>query len=63
MDEARNISAAVNPHYTFLVVDAMTGQDAVNVAESFNEALAIDGVILTNCGGGRTVVPPSRSRK
>ncbi|MGI8806810.1 MAG: signal recognition particle receptor subunit alpha, partial [Acidimicrobiales bacterium] len=36
MDEARRISAAVNPNYTFLVVDAMTGQDAVNVAESFH---------------------------
>jgi len=51
MDEARNISAAVNPNYTFLVVDAMTGQDAVNVAESFNEALAIDGVIMTKLDG------------
>ncbi|MGQ0744061.1 MAG: signal recognition particle protein [Acidimicrobiales bacterium] len=51
MDEARQISAAVSPDYTFLVVDAMTGQDAVNVAESFHAALAIDGVILTKLDG------------
>jgi signal recognition particle subunit SRP54 len=51
MDEARNISAAVNPNYTFLVVDAMTGQDAVTVAESFNATLEIDGVILTKLDG------------
>jgi len=51
MDEARHISAAVNPNYTFLVVDAMTGQDAVNVAESFHHALEIDGVILTKLDG------------
>jgi len=51
MDEARNISAAVQPNYTFLVVDAMTGQDAVNVAESFHHALEIDGVILTKLDG------------
>src|SRR5205807_1857292 len=36
MDEVRTISASIEPHYTFLVVDAMTGQDAVNVAESFH---------------------------
>ncbi len=51
MDEARNISAAVSPSYTFLVVDAMTGQDAVNVAESFHQTLEIDGVILTKLDG------------
>ncbi len=51
MDEARRISAAVQPHYTFLVVDAMTGQDAVNVAESFHAALEIDGVILSKLDG------------
>ena len=51
MDEARRISAAVDPEYTFLVVDAMTGQDAVNVAESFHAALAIDGVILSKLDG------------
>src|SRR5918997_129539 len=51
MDEARRISAAVDPNYTFLVVDAMTGQDAVNVAEAFHKTLAIDGVILSKLDG------------
>ncbi|MBA3268140.1 MAG: signal recognition particle protein [Acidimicrobiia bacterium] len=51
MVEARQISEAVDPHYTFLVVDAMTGQDAVNVAESFHAVLAIDGVILSKLDG------------
>jgi signal recognition particle subunit SRP54 len=51
MDEVRRISGAVSPHYTFLVVDAMTGQDAVRTAEVFNEALALDGVILTKVDG------------
>jgi len=51
MDEARRISEAVNPNYTFLVVDAMTGQDAVNVAESFHQTLEIDGVILSKLDG------------
>jgi signal recognition particle subunit SRP54 len=51
MDEARRISGAVHPNYTFLVVDAMTGQDAVNVAEAFHQALAIDGVILSKLDG------------
>src|SRR3954463_7816307 len=47
MEEVRLISEAVSPDYTFLVVDAMTGQDAVNVAESFHQTLELDGVILT----------------
>jgi signal recognition particle subunit SRP54 len=51
MDEARRISAAVSPNYTFLVVDAMTGQDAVNVAQSFHASLQIDGVILSKLDG------------
>ncbi|TML61911.1 MAG: signal recognition particle protein [Actinobacteria bacterium] len=51
MDEMRRISAAVEPDYTFLVVDAMTGQDAVNVAESFHATVAIDGVILSKLDG------------
>ena len=51
MDEVRRISASIEPNYTFLVVDAMTGQDAVNVAESFNETLALDGVILSKIDG------------
>jgi signal recognition particle subunit SRP54 len=51
MDQVRRISQATGPDYTFLVVDAMTGQDAVTVAESFDAALALDGVILTNLDG------------
>ncbi|MCU1448251.1 MAG: ffh, partial [Acidimicrobiales bacterium] len=51
MDEVRDISGAVQPNYTFLVVDAMTGQDAVNVAESFHATLELDGVILTKLDG------------
>mgnify|MGYP006172412751 CR=1 FL=1 len=51
MDQVRRISQATAPDYTFLVVDAMTGQDAVTVAESFNAALALDGVILTKLDG------------
>jgi len=51
MEQVRQVSATVRPSYTFLVVDAMTGQDAVTVAEAFNEALAIDGVILSKLDG------------
>jgi signal recognition particle subunit SRP54 len=51
MEQVRLISEAVDPTYTFLVVDAMTGQDAVNTAKSFNETLALDGVILTKLDG------------
>ena len=51
MDELRAIDAAVEPHNTLLVVDAMTGQEAVNVAEAFNEAVGLDGVILTKIDG------------
>ncbi len=51
MDEVRQISEAINPTYTFLVVDAMTGQDAVTVAQSFHETLELDGVILTKLDG------------
>ena len=47
MNELKNIKAEVKPHEILLVVDAMTGQDAVNVATSFNEALGIDGIVLT----------------
>ncbi len=47
MEEVRRISAEVNPHHTFLVIDSMTGQDAVATAAAFHEALALDGVILT----------------
>jgi len=51
MEQVRQISEATSPDYTFLVVDAMTGQDAVTVAESFNNTLALDGVILTKLDG------------
>jgi signal recognition particle subunit SRP54 len=51
MEQVRQISEAAQPDYTFLVVDAMTGQDAVTVAESFNEALTLDGVILSKLDG------------
>lgn len=51
MNQVRDISNAVSPDYTFLVVDAMTGQDAVTVAEAFNEKLSLDGVILTKLDG------------
>ena len=51
MDQVRRISEAVEPDYTFLVIDAMTGQDAVGVAEAFHQTLAIDGVILTKLDG------------
>ena len=51
MAELENIKGTVAPHEILLVVDAMTGQDAVNVAKSFDERLGIDGVILTKCDG------------
>lgn len=51
MDELARIKAAVRPQEILLVVDAMTGQDAVNVAKSFHEKLDIDGVILTKLDG------------
>lgn len=51
MNELKNIKAAVQPNEILLVVDSMTGQDAVNVAASFNEILEIDGVILTKLDG------------
>ena len=51
MDELINIKSEVNVDQTILVVDSMTGQDAVNVASSFNEQVGIDGVILTKLDG------------
>ena len=51
MEQVRQISDVTQPHYTFLVVDAMTGQDAVTIAENFHETLALDGVILTKLDG------------
>lgn len=51
MAELQSIKGQVKPNEILLVIDAMTGQDAVNVAQSFNEALGIDGVILTKLDG------------
>jgi signal recognition particle subunit SRP54 len=51
MEEVRQISETVQPHYTFLVIDAMTGQDAVATAEAFHQTLELDGVILTKVDG------------
>lgn len=47
MAELAEIKDAVNVHQTILVIDAMTGQDAVNVAKEFNEKIGVDGVIVT----------------
>ncbi len=47
MDEVRRISDAVQPHYTFLVIDAVTGQDAVHTARAFHDALDLSGLIVT----------------
>lgn len=51
MDELKSIKKTVQPHEVLLVVDAMTGQDAVNVAEAFNNDLGVDGTILTKLDG------------
>lgn len=51
MKQVKEISQAVQPKFTFLVIDAMTGQDAVTVAKSFDETLSIDGVILSKLDG------------
>ena len=51
MSELKDIKEAVDVHQTLLVVDAMTGQDAVNVASTFNEQIGIDGVVLTKLDG------------
>ena len=51
MDELKNVKAAVHPDEILLVVDAMTGQDAVNAASAFDQALGIDGVLLTKLDG------------
>ena len=51
MDELVEIKGEVKPHEILLVVDALTGQDAVNVAEGFNEKLGIDGIIMTKMDG------------
>ncbi len=51
MNELKNVKAAVQPNEILLVVDSMTGQDAVNVAKNFDDALGIDGVVLTKLDG------------
>lgn len=51
LDELLRIKQEVHPHYILLVVDAMTGQDAVNIASSFNEQVGIDGLIMTKLDG------------
>lgn len=51
MDELVDIKAEVKPHEILLVVDALTGQDAVNVAEGFNEKLGVDGIVMTKMDG------------
>lgn len=51
MQELKNLKSSVRPHEILLVVDSMTGQDAVNVAETFNNNLGIDGVVLTKLDG------------
>ncbi|MBN2213130.1 MAG: signal recognition particle protein [Bacteroidales bacterium] len=51
MDEIESIKKALDPHETLFVVDAMTGQDAVNTAREFNERLDFDGVVLTKLDG------------
>ena len=51
MAEISGVSAAIEPHYTFLVLDAMTGQEAVRVGETFGEVLGLDAVILTKLDG------------
>ncbi|MBR3789760.1 MAG: signal recognition particle protein [Clostridia bacterium] len=51
MQELKNVKSAVKPHEILLVIDSMLGQDAVTVASSFNEALGIDGLVLTKLDG------------
>ncbi|MEZ5170172.1 MAG: signal recognition particle protein [Acidimicrobiia bacterium] len=51
MDELRRVHDAVEPHHTLLVVDAMTGQEAVNVSETFDAAVDLDGLVLTKVDG------------
>ena len=51
MEELKNVKASVRPHEILLVVDSMTGQDAVNVAQTFNDTLGVDGVVLTKLDG------------
>ena len=51
MEELRQLKKNVRPHEILLIVDALTGQDAVNIASGFNDALGIDGIIMTKMDG------------
>ena len=51
MQELRNLKSSIKPHEILLVVDSMTGQDAVNIADTFNKDLGIDGIVLTKLDG------------
>ena len=51
MNELKNLKASIKPHEILLVVDALTGQDAVNIADGFNKALGVDGIIMTKMDG------------
>jgi signal recognition particle subunit SRP54 len=51
MDQVQRISERIEPNYTFLVIDAMTGQDAVTTAEAFHQTLELDGVIMSKLDG------------
>lgn len=51
MDELKVLKKSIHPHEILLVVDALTGQDAVNIAEGFNEALGVDGIVMTKMDG------------
>ena len=63
MAELQEIKGTVDVHQTILVVDAMTGQDAVNVAGSFNDKIGIDGVIVTKLDGDTRGGAALRSRQ
>ena len=51
MDELKRLKKSLKPHEILLVVDALTGQDAVNIADGFNQALGVDGIIMTKMDG------------
>ncbi len=55
MEELARIKSTIKPHEILLVVDALTGQDAVNAAEGFNNKLGIDGIIMTKMDGDSRV--------
>ena len=64
--ELKNLKTNIKPHEILLVVDSMTGQDAVNVAEKFNGDLGIDGVVITKLDGdtrGRSCIISKKSNR